>query len=106
MADPTTIIAITSISAVSVGILTKLLIVCRKNVKNCWGIQFRSPTNSIQDKDEIEMTSNNHHPVIPQQIIIPNLEQYKAICENQHNHEIHITPNVLNEITSNGRNLV
>lgn len=105
MADPTTIIAITSISAVSIGIITKLLIVCRKNIRNCWGIQFRSPTNSVQDKSEIEMATTNHHQVSPR-IIIPNLEQFKAICDNQHNHDIHITPHVLNEITSNGRNLV
>ena len=83
MADPTTIIAITSISAVSIGIITKLIIVCRKNIKNCWGITFRSPTSSVH---EIEIPANNHQT-------------------NPH-HEIHITPQVLNDITANGRNLV
>lgn len=43
MSDPTTIIAITSISAVGIGVLTKILYTLRHNVKSCWGMVFRTP---------------------------------------------------------------
>lgn len=41
--DPGTIIAITSISAVGIGILGKVMYTLRHNVKNCFGIVFRTP---------------------------------------------------------------
>ncbi len=95
--DPSTVMAITSISAISLGIITKLLMVLRKNVKTCCFISFRSPTNSVKDKNEttdIEMTNHNHN----------HTNEHHTVSEPVYN--IQITPEVLNQIQTSGRNLV
>ena len=61
--DPSLVIAITSISAVSLGLLTKLLFILRKNVKYCCGITFRSvgvsEKNSQTDSPRMNQTELN-----------------------------------------------
>lgn len=44
--DPSLIVAITSLSALSIGIFGKILYTLRHNVKSCWGIVFRSENSS------------------------------------------------------------
>jgi hypothetical protein len=51
--DPTLIVGITSLSAIGLGILTKIVLLLRSNVKNCWGIQFRSPVVNSPRSTEI-----------------------------------------------------
>lgn len=88
MIDTTAIIAITSLSAVGVAILGKVLFLLRTNIKNCCGIQFRTPPNSVTNKNE---TQNNNNEI--------------EITETNTN-TIHITPQILNQLQSSGRNLV
>jgi len=87
--DPSLIVAITSISAISLGLLTKLLFILRKNVKNCCGITFRSVTtsekNSQTDSPRIKSTELNqvkreikkvvpHNKLTAEQLKIHDLE--------------------------------
>lgn len=44
--ETATVLAITSISAIGIGVLGKVLYTLRHNVKSCWGIVFRSNTTS------------------------------------------------------------
>lgn len=86
--DAATILAITSISGLGLALLTKVLLVLRKNVRSCCFITFRSPDNSVKDKNE-----KNENEI--------------EITNQQSNKEtIHITPDILNAIKASGRNLI
>lgn len=41
--DPTLAISITAISTLGIGILGKVLYTLRHNIKNCFGVSFRTP---------------------------------------------------------------
>jgi len=100
MSDPTIILAITSISAVGIGILGKLLYQLRHNIRTCWGIQFRSTSTSrhspkLQELNQVKQHFANTLPdsstiiqhVTPQNIpvdtIIADLEKQIRIKELQ-----------------------
>lgn len=41
--DPTLVISITAISTLGIGIFGKVLYTLRHNIKNCFGVSFRTP---------------------------------------------------------------
>ena len=123
MSDPTMIIAITSISAVSIGILSKLLYHLRNNIKSCYGIVFRSPTTSRQSPRanniiELKEHLENTLPKVtvekqsPNIFLNPSYELDKQIrlreleLQLRRDNILTIKPEVLNDITSNGRVLI
>lgn len=92
--DPTTVIAITSLSTVGIAVLGKILYTLRHNVKNLCGIQFRTPDSTIRNSPRnIELNNVRNHlentlPVTDVIKVIPNtfptdkeLEQKLKIME-------------------------
>ena len=77
--DPATILAITSISAVGIGVLGKVLYTLRHNVKNLCGIVFRTPD------------SQSRHS--------PRTTQLNVVREHFENTlpTVHITPTIKND---------
>lgn len=77
--EPATILAITSISAVGIGILGKVLYTLRHNVKNLCGIVFRTPE------------SQSRHS--------PRLTQLNVVRDHLENTlpAVHITPAIKND---------
>lgn len=93
--DPGTIIAITSISTIAVGILGKVMYVCRHNVKNCFGIAFRTPESQsrhsprhTQELDNVRQHFENTLKITPSikndEDIVKDLENKIKVKELEH----------------------
>lgn len=100
MSDPATILAITSISAIGIGVLGKILYTLRHNVRSCWGLVFRTPESQSRASPRnrsIELNVVRQHfddtlppekipsimqsPNLPVSQIIENLEKQLKIKE-------------------------
>lgn len=59
MSDPTIILAVTSISAIGVGILGKILYTLRHHVRNFCGVEFRTPSSQSRNSPRVSTTEIN-----------------------------------------------
>lgn len=116
--DPTLVLAITSISAIGVGILGKVMYTLRHNVKSCWGIVFRStPTsrnsprlqelNIIRDHLGSTLPSTHITPVMKtNENVVKELEKQILELQQENLNLGSILTNKLRETQNNDSDLV
>jgi len=82
--DPAFVIAITSISAIGVGILSKILYQLRHNVKSCWGVVFRSTSTSRNSPRGNELNNVRKHfeNTLPSSELSTHITPRRAFSEN------------------------
>lgn len=80
--DPVTVSAIVMGATALTGVLGKVLFTFRRNVKSCFGVNFRSPTPSVTDNPQIDMKAITYDAQQATQTVRPS-HQYRERLESQ-----------------------